>query len=155
TVLRPNWFMSILLAAREAIAAAQLAAPLRDTRLALIDPADIAAAAAVGLTDASHGGPLRVLTGPRALPCPPPPERLWDVLGRPVGFVDLPEAVVLERMVAAGAPEWLQAGVIGQYTEGRNGVTANVTDTVEVLTGRPPRSFAAYVRDHAAEFTSA
>jgi hypothetical protein len=38
--------------------------------------------------------------------------------------------------------------LIRVYRQLRQEVAEQVTDAVEVLTGRPPRSFAAFARDH-------
>ncbi|WP_434041022.1 MULTISPECIES: hypothetical protein [Sorangium] len=52
------------------------------------------------------------------------------------------------KMRAAGAPEAFVAAVVQGLTFLREGRAAAPTADVAAVLGRPPRSFAAWVRDH-------
>jgi uncharacterized protein YbjT (DUF2867 family)/predicted ester cyclase len=90
-------------------------APPAGARVAVVDPADVGAAAAAALAG-GHDGREYVLTGPEA--------------------IDFPAA-------ALELPPPLQA----LFAQLRAGVAARPTDAVERLTGRQPRSFAAYMQE--------
>jgi hypothetical protein len=48
--------------------------------------------------------------------------------------------------------EWLVDHLDRAFALIRDGALADTTDTVRVLTGREPRTFAAFARDHAGAF---
>ena len=52
----------------------------------------------------------------------------------------------------AGLPDWLVTHLLGAFDLIREGSFAVVSDDVQLLTGRPPRTLEAFVRDHAAAF---
>jgi hypothetical protein len=57
------------------------------------------------------------------------------------------------RMTHAGDPPWAIEGLLALAAYQRaGGPTAIVHDTVQEILGRPPRSFAEFVRDHAKAF---
>lgn len=67
-VLRANFFMSNLFAAADAIRhTGRLFAPAGDARIAMIDPRDIGAAAAVLLTETVQDGRTYLVTGPHPI----------------------------------------------------------------------------------------
>jgi hypothetical protein len=49
-------------------------------------------------------------------------------------------------------PNWLIRHLDGAFTRIRHGEFAATTDTLAVLTGRPPRGIADFVTDHADAF---
>jgi uncharacterized protein YbjT (DUF2867 family) len=118
---------------------------------ALIDEADIAAVAAVALTRDGHAGQEYLLTGPEALT---PPERvqiLEKVLGRPLQFVELSRDEVLAGWRVAGFADADIEFFLKMRTE-PPAAGYTVLPTVEQVTGRPPGTFARWVRAHAAAF---
>jgi hypothetical protein len=56
-------------------------------------------------------------------------------------------------MIEAGVPEAVAGQIVRVFALLRRGAAERVTATVESLTGRPPRDFASFARDHAALFT--
>ena len=95
-LLQPGFLMTNLLGAAEQVRQqGMLFAPAGGARIAMIDPADVAAAAAVALTTDGHDGSTYVLTGPEAITYTQVAADLSAATGRPVGFVDIPpEAAV-------------------------------------------------------------
>jgi len=68
TFLRPNLFFQGLLAFAQSIAAeGRFYAPIGDTPVSAVDVRDIAAVAAVTLTEPGHEGATYTLTGPAAI----------------------------------------------------------------------------------------
>jgi uncharacterized protein YbjT (DUF2867 family) len=153
-VLQPTYFMSNLLASAEAVRhTGQLFLPAGAAAVAMIDPRDVATVAAIALLDAAHDGATYRLTGPEALTFEEVANRLSLVTGRPVQFVDVPDAAARSAMVDAGAPEWVADNLVTLFGLLRSGLGSTVTGDVRSVTGRPPRSLADFARDHAHLFS--
>lgn len=151
--LRANLFMSSFLASAEAVrATGNLFAPAGDAKIAMIDPYDVGAVAAVALTEDGHEGKTYRLTGPEAITFEQVAEQLSAATGRVIGFVDIPPEDARSAMVASGMPGWLADGLVTLFGKLRDGACGEVNDTVQVLTGRRPRSFAEWAGAHAAAF---
>jgi uncharacterized protein YbjT (DUF2867 family) len=152
-ILRSSFYMSNLLASAEAIRhTGKLFAPADEARISMIDPRDVAAVAAVVLTTDGHEGQTYELTGPEALTYGRIAKVLSAATGRPVEFVDVPEEAARQGFVEAGMPAWLVEHLIELFRIIRQGALEWTTDTVRVLTGREPRSFAEFAREHAGLF---
>lgn len=151
TFLQPNTFMTNtfqwLAQMRQGDV---IRAPFPQVRVATIDPDDIGAVAALALTsDASEGHAYR-LSGPESLS---PAERvaiLGDVLGRDLRFEAQTDDEARAEMSAAMPAEYVDA-FFRFFVDGDLDESA-VLPTVEELTGRAPRTFAAWVRTHADAF---
>ncbi len=154
-VQRPATYISNLLAFAEAIAhTGMLFAPAGDAQVAMVDPRDVAAAAAVVLTEDGHDGQAYTLTGPAALSYQDIAAALSDAAGRAIAFVDVDDEAARRGMLEAGMPGFVADFLIGLFGALRAGAHARPTDTVRALTGSEPRSVAAFARDHAAAFGS-
>ena len=151
TVLRPHVFMQNLLDQREAIRAeGRIYSAAADGRVPFVDTRDVAAAAAATLTEPGHEGQRHVLTGPEALSYDEVAEILSEVLGRPVEHARETDDEAWARLRRGGLPPWLAAGQIALYGYQRaGGPTAEVSDAVERLTGRPARGVEEFAREHA------
>jgi uncharacterized protein YbjT (DUF2867 family) len=112
----------------------------------------VAAVAAVVVTEDGHDGRTYLLTGPEAITYHEAAEQLSAALGRPIEFVNVPDAVARDGMVQAGLPAWFADQLVILWQQLRRGAASTPTDVVRVLTGREPRSVADFVRDHAAAF---
>lgn len=152
-VLRSTFYMTNLLAAAEQVRSqGRLYAPAGGGKIAMIDPRDTGAVGGAVLTSDGHEGRTYVLTGPEPITYDQVAQVLTAVTGRPVQFVDLPEEAAREGLVQAGLPDWLVRHLLGVFRLVRRGAVEETTDTVRVLTGREPRSFAEFARDHASVF---
>jgi len=119
---------------------------------AVVDERDVADAVAVALLAPRarlDDGPS-LLTGPEVLSRADQVGRLGAALDRPLRFVPLSVETVRSRMRADGRPEALVAALITAAQQ--RPASHLVTDHVERLIGRPPRTFAQWASDHAAEF---
>ena len=58
-------------------------------------------------------------------------------------------------MVQAGLPDFVAEAIVTSSRRLRQGAAEQVTATIESLTGRPPRDFACFARDHAELFAPA
>jgi uncharacterized protein YbjT (DUF2867 family) len=152
-VLRAGFFMTNLLAAAEPVrATGTLPAPAGGGRIAMTDPRDAGAVGAVVLTADGHDGRTYELTGPEALSYGDVAAALSAATGRRVTFVDVPEEAARQGLVQAGLPDWLFAQLVGVFGRIRAGDLSRTTDTVRALTGRAPRTFAQFAREHARLF---
>jgi uncharacterized protein YbjT (DUF2867 family) len=147
TVLRPSGFMANALRWRPQLAAGDtVREPFADIPVAVIDPADIGAAAALALTGSGHDGHSYRLTGPQTLL---PAERvagLGDVLGRELRFEGLPDAEAHRRM-----SERMPVAIVDAFFEFSRGGTYRddqVGDTAPALLGRPLRTFRDWAQAH-------
>ncbi|MCS7481027.1 SDR family oxidoreductase [Umezawaea endophytica] len=121
-----------------------------DVPSALVHEADIAAVAAVGLTGPEHGR-THWITGPEALT---PRERVRiaaDVLGRELELVELSRDEVVAGWRGSGFTEEDVEFFLRMRTEPPE-AGYRVLPTVAEVTGVPARTFASWVREHAALF---
>ena len=149
-MIQPGFLMTNLLGAAEAVRTqGMLFAPAGSSRIAMIDPADVARAAAVALTRDGHDGRTYVLTGPEAITYEQVAADLSTATGRRVGFVDIPPEAAGPALVEAGLPPFAAEQVVRVFDELRRGEQAEPTCTVHDLTGQPARPFSEFARNHA------
>jgi uncharacterized protein YbjT (DUF2867 family) len=115
-----------------------------DARISMVDARDVAAVAAVALTEPGAARAHYDVTGPEPLSYHDVAAKLTSALGRPVSYVDVPDDAVRQALLGAGLSEWFAGALVGLYQDyrrsGPDGYAAQVTDTVQKLTGRPARS---------------
>ena len=76
------------------------------------------------------------------------------MLGRKIRYVAASDEKAHAGMVASGISPWL-AGMLVEYGRALgSGFGDYTTSDVEDVTGRPPRTFAEFARDHMAAFTT-
>lgn len=152
TVLMPVEFMANALEwADETRTRDAVRAPFVDRLSALVHEGDIGAVAAVALTEEGHAGAEYLITGPQALTVREKVAAIAGARGRDIELVELSEEEAAERMRAEGQDEYTIAWLLDVYKntppEGRT-----VADTVQRVTGRPARPFAAWAEAHAPAF---
>jgi uncharacterized protein YbjT (DUF2867 family) len=115
-----------------------------EARISMVDTRDVGAVAATVLTEPGHVGAHYDVTGPEALSYADVADKLSRALGRQVTYVDAPDEAVRDALLGAGLSAWFADALVGLYQDyrrsGTDGYAAQVTDTVEQLTGRPARS---------------
>jgi uncharacterized protein YbjT (DUF2867 family) len=151
TILRPAAFMSNTLRwAAQIRAGGTVREPFADVRVAVIDPADIAAVAAAALTTGGHPDRTYTLSGPEPLL---PADRLRilarvlqrDLRLEPQSDEDAHEQMSQE-MPAGYVDAFFSFYVDGTLDE------SGVEPAVQQILGRPPRSFARWAHAHAGAF---
>jgi uncharacterized protein YbjT (DUF2867 family) len=128
--------------------------PTAPGRFPSIDPADVAAVAAVALTSGVPAGHAYVLTGGKLLSVREQVEILSEVLGQPIRYVDQGLDEAHRTIVARGTPSELAAAARELNEAFRADRTAFLTDVVERLTGRPPATFKDWCHRYATAFAS-
>jgi uncharacterized protein YbjT (DUF2867 family) len=110
----------------------------------MVDTRDAAAVAASALTGPGHAGACYDVTGPEALSYADVAAKLTAATGRPVSYIDAPDDAVRHALLGAGLNQWFAGALVGLYQDyrrsGTGGYAAQVTDTIQRLTGRPARS---------------
>lgn len=113
-----------------------------------VDPRDLAAVAARALADDELTGRKLVLTGPESLTQEEMVATIGRVLGRDVRFEPVPAEVAATGMARQGHRPEFVAALLARYDR-ENGRPAHVSGDVEKVLGRPARTFADWVADHA------
>ena len=151
TVLQPHAFMQNVLGNAGTIATeGVLYGTTGEGRIGTVDTRDIASVARTALTEPGHTGKTYVLTGPESLSHADMAATLAAVLGKEVRYVDVPPDQYEQTLLGYGLPEPLAEDIRVLYGEiFRSGGGDFVTTHVQDVTGRPPRSFEEFVRDHA------
>jgi uncharacterized protein YbjT (DUF2867 family) len=157
TFLRPGGFMTNALDWLPTIREDRYVLdPIGPGRYAPVDPADIAAVAALTLTQDGHQGKDYVLTGDEALTV----TEQVRILSAATGLdIKVCEPASSEEAVRArfpsGAPRALADAIIEGFTLMRTDTTGFRTDTLQRLLGRRPRTFAEWCARNADTFRQA
>lgn len=152
TFLRPNlFFQGLLTFARSIAAEGTFFAPIGDGTVSAVDVRDIAAVAAVTLTEDGHEGATYTLTGPAAIKHSQIAAALTAALGRTVRFIDVPPEAFADG-IRGLLPPWQVDGLLEDYAHYRRGEAAAVSPAIAEITGTPPRSVEQFARDYAAAF---
>ncbi|QUQ71990.1 NAD-dependent epimerase/dehydratase family protein [Kutzneria sp. CA-103260] len=143
-VLRPSWFMQnvvnehwLAVGIRER---QEMITATGDARLGFVDADDIAAVAVELLLTDEPVADDYVLTGPEALSYADLAALLTES-GRPARHVPVTVDQYVAHLTAQGVPPEFATGLGEVELQVRGGFEDRVTDTVERVTGRPPRSY--------------
>lgn len=151
TLLRPKMFMqnfSNFLAGM--IQSGAFYSSQGEGRAPFIDVRDIAAVAArILVAPEAHAGQAYVLTGPQALSNREALNLIAQATGRPIDFVNIPEDAAVQSMRDTGMPEFVVSVMSSLNQVIAAGHLVDTTDAVERITGRSPRTFDDFVREHA------
>jgi uncharacterized protein YbjT (DUF2867 family) len=151
TILRPSGYQSNALRWPAQLRTGDVVrAPWGDVAIAAIDPADIAAVAATVLTEAGHEGTAHALSGPEPLTPADQVATLAEILGGPLRFEPLSDDEARAQMERDTPAPYVEA-FFRFYSDGEFD-DATVLDTVERITGRPPRRIDEGARAHAGAF---
>jgi len=153
THLRPPFFMQNILRFTPNIrASGELVGALDQGKVAMIDVADIAAVAATTLTTPGHAGKAYTLTGPEALSYADVAGKLSGSLGRPIIYRNVTIAALRAALRASGMPDWHVDIQVEFSLALGSGQASTVTDAVEAITGKAPRTLDQFISEHLALF---
>lgn len=140
-ILRPNWFVDNFASYwASGVQAGDVRLPAAESRTSFIDAGDIAAAAAAALMTNTHDGKAFELTGPEAHTYAEALDLLSEATGRKITYSPVDIATFVDEAVAGGLPRDYAEAMAEIFHAVREGWAANVTDSVEILTGQPARS---------------
>ncbi|MFF0160468.1 NAD(P)H-binding protein [Streptomyces sp. NPDC005263] len=147
-VLRPSWFMQNFTGTHaHALSIRENGTIWTATgsgRVGFVDAEDIAAVAVRALTDEHAPDTDLVLTGPEALSYDDVATIITEVTGRPVVHRHLSYEQMRDRLTAV-VPAQFAAMLAGMDRAIAEGAEDRTTDTVQGLTGRPARTFRAFL----------
>jgi uncharacterized protein YbjT (DUF2867 family) len=130
-----------------------------EARISMVDTRDVAAVAAVALTEPGHAGAHYDVTGPEALSYTDVAAKLTSVMGRRISYVGASDDAVRQALLGAGLTGWFADALVGLYQDyrrsGTGGYAAQVTGIVQRLTGRPARSLDDLTGEIASTFPAA
>lgn len=153
TILRPNTFMQSYLTNAASIKAANAFYMSQgDGKVSLIDVRDIAAVAAICLSEPGHEGKTYALTGPEALSNGGIAQKLTQLLGRAIEYVDMSSADLGKSMTGAGLPGWMVRTLLELFELSKSGRFAPVSPDVQRILRREPRTFDGFLTESAAAF---
>jgi uncharacterized protein YbjT (DUF2867 family) len=151
TLLRPGRFMSNALQWASMIRRGDTVyIPFAGRPAAPIDPADIAAVAALLLTTETGRNASYQLSGPEVLTPRDELAVLSKTLGRSLRLVEPALDATRAGMLANGMPAPVVDAIVARVLTGDDG--ADVLPTVGELLGRPPTTFTMWATAHASEF---
>ena len=157
TFVRPAGFMQMMAGLYGATIPTQgmFFLPCGDAAVCKVDTRDVAAVAVSALLDDGWEGQALTVTGPEALTYFQLAAIMSEASGRTVTYVDVPEEAARAGLEQMGVAEPMLSGFLELWAMEKAGGSAMMTDAVERVTGRPPRSFAEFARDHAAAWAPA
>lgn len=151
-ILRASWFMQNFVGDHPLADAirrrGEIVTATGGGRLPFVDAGDIAATAAVLLQADSILSSEHLVTGPQALSYADAAALISELTGRPVRHIEVTEDALAQRLVAAGYEAAFASALAGLDADIRAGRQAQVSDTVQRLTGRPPRSLGDFLTGH-------
>jgi (4-alkanoyl-5-oxo-2,5-dihydrofuran-3-yl)methyl phosphate reductase len=153
TFVQPAGFMSNALEWAKTIKAEGVVrSPTGDGKIPFVHPDDIAAVAVEALTVPQYIGASLPITGPQALSYAEMTAQLAAAIGKLLRFEAISEEREQQEMVQGGAPAAIVAAHLSIYRAIREGRLAAVTDTVERILHRKPRTFAQWAQENVGTF---
>jgi uncharacterized protein YbjT (DUF2867 family) len=157
TILHPHTFMqsiALQFAASVRSNGVMTAAVRPDATMTMVDARDVGEVAAAVLLDGQHEGETLLITGPQALSYPDCAAIIGQVTGTPVTYVHADAEKVLGEFLAAGIPEWLADALVALHRLYDRGDRNPLSEAVPRLTGKPARTFTAFVEENVDLFRS-
>lgn len=152
TILRPTFFMQNLLGLAGMIKSGTIYMDTADSKAPFIDLVDVGEVAAKVLTSSGHEGKIYELTGPMALSYGDIAAIFSKALGKPVKFVNIPPAALLDSLKKSGVPAWNAEGILELNEAMSKGYFAKVSDASQKITGHSPRTLEQFIADNRPAF---
>lgn len=149
-ILRPNFFMENFSTgwAAPMIASGQIIVPAGEGKTSFISVMDIARVASVCFQEKRSGAQYN-LTGREALSYGEVARIISDACGRTITYNSISEIELMKGAREKGFPESAIHFMVQLFTLVRNGLMAEITDTVREVTGKSPISFNEFARKNA------
>lgn len=154
TFLRASYFMQNLseIHRPEIVTHDEVFVPAGTGELSFVDARDVAAVAAVVLTDPGHENCVYELTGPDALDVVAVADIFSDVLDRQITYANPSRIEFAREMYRRGVSVGMVAFMTLEYSVVQLGRSGRITDDVKRPLGRPPTSMRQFVEDHTEDF---
>jgi sugar lactone lactonase YvrE/uncharacterized protein YbjT (DUF2867 family) len=152
THLQPNMLMqNIKWFAKTIAEQSSIFSTVGDAKISHVDAKDVAAVAAVCLSESGHENKSYVLTGAEAIAFNQVAKKLAKTLNRPVTFVNVTAAQLKQARLAGGEPEWYLDAENELFALWASGTGSPVTSDIKNVTKQSPTSFDEFARDLASE----
>jgi uncharacterized protein YbjT (DUF2867 family) len=157
TFLQPNYFMQALLNryAAEVRQRGVLVSPAGNRGVSMVDARDVAEVAARTLIEPGHDGQTYVLSGPSAPTYHQIALTLTNLTGRKVISHDLSDDEFTRWMADEGRQPWEPDHAAAIFRLYNDGTGELVTDHVEQVIARPPRTIEEFLAEHRSRFLPA
>lgn len=148
TMIRPNFFMqNLLMNAATIKSMGKFFMPLGNSTTAMVDSRDVGDLVGEVLTGSGHEGQSYEITGPELLTFYDVAERLSQVLGKTIEYVDQDPASYRETLSQFLTDEWHLDAVCDEFALLAAGGREYLTDTFKEVLGREPRSLDQFIED--------
>ncbi|PLZ84336.1 NAD(P)-dependent oxidoreductase [Fischerella muscicola CCMEE 5323] len=124
-----------------------------DVKISHVDARDVAAVAAVCLTQVGHENKSYVLTGSEAISFDEVAEKFVQALNRPVAYVNVTPQELKAARLANGEPEWYLDAELELFACWANGAGSVVTNTIAQITHRPATTYEEFAQYYAQTHT--
>lgn len=142
THLRPNMLMQNMRWFAQTIAQqGAIYNSVGDTKISHADARDVAAVAAVCLTELGHENKVYVLTGPEAITFDEVAQKFSTALNRPVNYINVAPPVLKQARLANGEPEWYLDAELQLFAFWAEGMGSLVSTDIADVTHKPAISF--------------
>ncbi|GKQ52049.1 NmrA family NAD(P)-binding protein [Bradyrhizobium sp. Ce-3] len=150
TVLRPSAYVDILKRSADQIAAGSWAGAAGEGSVNFIDTRDVASVARVALLEEFSPESQRAyhLTGTQAWTMPQVAEQLSNLLGHPVVYSHRSTEEQRATLLADGLPPLVADLLVGLDQMFRESALGETTSTVELLTGKSPRTLPQWLAEN-------
>jgi uncharacterized protein YbjT (DUF2867 family) len=150
TFLRPSFFMQNLNTTHrdEIRNEDEIAVPVGRGKTSFIDVRDIAAVAALALTQPGHENRIYELTGPQSLDYDQLATQFSNVLGRKITYRSPSIPDFIRSQIKKGIKREFAVVMAALYTSTRFGMADVVNNEFKRLTGREPISLKQYIEDY-------
>jgi uncharacterized protein YbjT (DUF2867 family) len=119
-----------------------------ETKISHVDARDVAAVAALCLSQPGHEQQAYDLTGAEAVSFTEVAESFAKALNRPVQYINVAPAEMKAARLANGEPEWYLDAEAQLFECWKAGAGSAVTNTIADLLSRSPKSFAAFAQEY-------
>lgn len=127
--------------------------PFGGVARALVHERDIAAVAALALTEDGHAGQRYEVSGPEVVTAEQQVDAIADAIGRPLRLEPLTREQARGRLLERMGDEATVDGMLDTWASMIRDGPAPPTGTFERVIGRRGTTYAQWARDHAADFT--
>ncbi|MGG4322863.1 NmrA family NAD(P)-binding protein [Bacillus sonorensis] len=157
-ILKPSYFMQNFINVQHADSiktSGEIITASGDGKVGFVDADDIAEVGVRALMDDIPHNTDHVITGPQALSYAEAAAIIGEAAGRTVSHVNISVSALKDRLMKAGlSPEY--ASFMADLDQKiKHGAENRITNTVERVTGRKPRSLAAFAESHARSWNHA
>jgi len=154
TILRPTSFMqNFATSAAESIRNSNsIYMPVGQGKVSYVDARDIAAVASVVLTQPGHEDKTYEITGPEAITLNDVAHAFTIATNRVIVYIDVPESAAIATMQQQHVPDWQVNALMELYGLYKADYAVHVTDTIEKVTGRKPRTIIDFAQDYSSVF---